>query len=308
MSSKATKYNNINQKICQYGCQTKANFIFRNGNICCAKSSQSCSGVRKKLQKPKPIGFGQKISNFQNSIDQNTGLKKSQIRGAKAIITKKNTIINGKNTIERSHKKRVAITNYKSLIKKRAITMSQKGEDGLTGYERQGKRLSKTLHTIQDSGYTMIEEQSQTRIKSMAKLDKNGNNAWDRGYITSKRIHYYKNTQITYQCSYEFEYLQELEQQNGLNWLYKNVNNGPTINYIDPNTNKETYYKPDFLINQIIIEIKSSWWWDGNGTKPKRLLKNKAKIQASINEGYQYKLILDKKEVTSPLDLGDVFL
>ena len=70
--------------------------------------------------------------------------------------------------------------------------------------------------------------------------------------------------------------------------------------YVAENRHTAKYY-PDIYIPQEnkIIEVKSRWWWDGNGSEKykTRLTNNLKKRQAVIDKGYIYELWLfeDKK-------------
>ena len=74
----------------------------------------------------------------------------------------------------------------------------------------------------------------------------------------------------------------------------------PIFSYVNVNQHTAHYY-PDIYIpsENKIIEVKSRWWWDGNGN-PKhssRLENNLRKRKAVIAKGYNYELWLyqDKK-------------
>jgi hypothetical protein len=49
----------------------------------------------------------------------------------------------------------------------------------------------------------------------------------------------YKDTNIPYQSTYEHIFLENLEELNGIDWLLENVERGPAIWYVDPQTKKE---------------------------------------------------------------------
>lgn len=69
----------------------------------------------------------------------------------------------------------------------------------------------------------------------------------------------------------------------------------PTFQYINVNLHKSTYY-PDIYIpkENRIIEVKSTWWWDGNGQEKynSRLQNNLKKRQAVLDKGYNYEVWL----------------
>lgn len=78
------------------------------------------------------------------------------------------------------------------------------------------------------------------------------------------------------------------------------VNQLPVFKYVNVNQHLQNYY-PDIYIphENKIIEIKSQWWWDGNGD-PRyrgRLENNNRKARAVVAAGYTYEvwLFTDKK-------------
>lgn len=62
-----------------------------------------------------------------------------------------------------------------------------------------------------------------------------------------------------------------------------------------------TYY-PDIFIakDNLIIEVKSQWWWDGNGSEKyvSRLSNNMSKRQSVLDEGYRYQVWLFSNKYT----------
>jgi len=107
----------------------------------------------------------------------------------------------------------------------------------------------------------------------------------------------YKNSNVNYQGSYEYEFLEILEDRNGLQWIIENVARGPSIWYNDPTTNTERLYISDFLIDNTIYEIKSSWTWNKLGKDLNLENKNKAKISKALSSGYNVILVIDGKEI-----------
>lgn len=108
----------------------------------------------------------------------------------------------------------------------------------------------------------------------------------------------YKNTNVVYQGTYELEFLEELEEEFGLIWIEENVKRGPSIWYIDPTDNNERLYISDFIIENTIYEIKSSWTWNKHGKDTILEEKNKAKLTACINQCYNVILVLNQKRIS----------
>ena len=93
----------------------------------------------------------------------------------------------------------------------------------------------------------------------------------------------YKDTNLTYQSSYEYDFLEFCERNN---ILYL-ISRAPSFRYL----NKNSYHYPDYIFNdEYIIEIKSKWILDIQGGLD---IINEKKNSVESN-GYKYLLILDK--------------
>lgn len=108
----------------------------------------------------------------------------------------------------------------------------------------------------------------------------------------------YKNTALHFQGTYESEFLEEMEDEFGLDWLIENVRRGPSIWYIDPIDNSKRLYISDFIIKNTIYEIKSGWTWNKNGKDDLLEKRNKAKLSECILQGYDVILVLNQKRIT----------
>ena len=77
--------------------------------------------------------------------------------------------------------------------------------------------------------------------------------------------------------------------------IYQPFNHSSKLTYVNVNEHNHKYY-PDFYIpnENLIIEIKSRWWYDANGRKgyEGRLINNQRKRQCAIDAGYNYQLWL----------------
>jgi hypothetical protein len=107
----------------------------------------------------------------------------------------------------------------------------------------------------------------------------------------------YKETKIPYQCSYEYCFLEKLENEHGIDWIISNVARGPAIWYIDPKTLKKRLYISDYIIYNTIYEIKSSYTWNRKGKDLDLENLNRAKLNECIAQGFSVILVLDKKEI-----------
>jgi len=105
---------------------------------------------------------------------------------------------------------------------------------------------------------------------------------FDKAHKSSYRIIKHNNLDITYQGTYELDFINFCIENNIL------FEKGPTIDYtLD---NKERKYHSDFYIprSNLICEVKSSWTYD------KDLTENKTKEQFSKKVGYNFIFLIDK--------------
>jgi len=79
----------------------------------------------------------------------------------------------------------------------------------------------------------------------------------------------------------------------------KTIYSLPVFAYINVNLHLATYY-PDIYISKEnkIIEVKSMWWWNGNGNEKynSRLINNLRKKDSVIEQGYEYEVWLFKNK------------
>jgi hypothetical protein len=104
---------------------------------------------------------------------------------------------------------------------------------------------------------------------------------FNKGLKTRLLLHNYKNTKITYQGSYELDFLENFYTK------YPDIQNGPSIKYKFNNRNK--VYHSDFYIPSLnlVVEIKSSWTLASD-------LEINEKKKATIAAGFNYIMILNK--------------
>ena len=107
----------------------------------------------------------------------------------------------------------------------------------------------------------------------------------------------FKETDLPYQGSYEFCFLEGLEQIHGLQWIKDNVQRGPAIWYNHPLSNERRLYLPDFLIDKTIYEVKSGYTWNCHGLNQNLELLNQTKLKSAKEQGFDVVLILDHKEI-----------
>lgn len=162
-------------------------------------------------------------------------------------------------------------------------SLNTRKETGVTKSSR-----AKAIKTMRENGtYEIIGNKTRERL-----LTNPHNNLVPRGEWIM-----YKNTDIPYQCSYEYHFLENLENKNGINWLIENVKRGPSIWYTDPKALMKRLYISDYIIYNTIYEIKSSYTWNRKGKDLDLENLNKAKLNECIAQGYSVVLVLDKKDI-----------
>lgn len=201
----------------------------------------------------------------KTNIDPETGLTITQLSTRKRIQMQKNTIdpTTGKTLFKLSTERRIAYDD--NFVDP---------ETGLNGHKTKAKHATETKRKTIDpkTGLSVLDIQIDRLLKS--------------GVYCSLKM--YKNTTIHYQGSYEFKWLEKMEQLYGLEFFNKITQ--PRINYFDSTTGKIKMYYTDFVIGDTVYEIKSSWTWE------KDLQRNKDKIKACLDEGYKVKLIINHEE------------
>ena len=166
------------------------------------------------------------------------------------------------------------------------------------------ERTSKSLETRTRLGITKSSQvkggatrKAQGHYNKLAKTmrDHWAKNPWDNNVQCP--ILDYKNTGISYQGTFEFEFLEELETEYGLDWIKSNVKRGPSLWYINPADSEERLYISDFIIDNTIYEIKSSWTWNKHGKDIQLEEKNKAKLTECVKQGYNVILVLNQQRL-----------
>ena len=107
------------------------------------------------------------------------------------------------------------------------------------------------------------------------------NDFYEKNKKSGLKKYYFKNTDLHYQGKYELDFLEKYYDK-------IKIQNGKSIKYLYENKNK--WYYSDFWYEEknLIIEIKSSYWYN------KYKDKNIAKCNECLKQGYNYIVILDK--------------
>lgn len=127
-----------------------------------------------------------------------------------------------------------------------------------------------------------------TKRNKTRKIKYGTTNMFDVTHPTTKK---YKNTDLIYQSSYEKYFLERMEKIGLLN----KIKRGPTLKYVWENKNH--LYYPDFILNNTIIEIKSSWTYNKCGKDKKLQLLVNTKLEAAKDKGYKTIILFSKKEI-----------
>lgn len=107
----------------------------------------------------------------------------------------------------------------------------------------------------------------------------------------SSYIKKYKDTNISFQGSYEKFFLEEMEKIEKL----KDIKNGKVYDYTIKG--KKRKYYSDFFFDNKIIEIKSSWTYNKNGKDKNLEFENKAKWKSVKDFGDEIIILFSKKEI-----------
>jgi len=111
----------------------------------------------------------------------------------------------------------------------------------------------------------------------------------------SFKVNFYKNTDLTYQGSYEKYFLELMENRGLLNY----ISNGKSYKYF---WEKNRTYHSDYLYKNITIEIKSSWTYNRNGNNILLELKNETRWQTVRDIGDIIIILKSKQEIKNYVD------
>jgi len=235
-----------------------------------------------------------------------------------------NTNINIRNKIKQTNLKRYGIENFNNIDKRQITNLKIYGvKNGFeskvikdkikeTCLQKYGVENSYQIKNIRDKALSLAhsisanKKRENTMLKnwgfknSMSSLEiKNkikqtnlkkygyeythqNKDILEKAQKSAFKLKQFKDTTLWYQGSYELDFLEKYYDK------YPDIQRGPSIRYIYEGKNK--VYHPDFYIPSLnlIIEIKSSYYYK------KYLNKNLAKEKAINQLTFKYILILDK--------------
>lgn len=162
--------------------------------------------------------------------------------------------------------------------------------------------IKKSLATRVRLGITKSSQvkAGKTRIKNghYKKLAKTMRQHWaNNPWNNMPKWGTYKDTGIQIQSNYEKNFLQDLQDKHGIDWVKENVQRGPCFYYKDPETKKERLYISDFKIDNTIFEVKGNYTWNNHGKNKKLEKLNKAKLDSVKENNYNVILVLEGKKV-----------
>jgi hypothetical protein len=142
------------------------------------------------------------------------------------------------------------------------------------------KKYDTTCYVLTDE---FKEKRKQTCLKHFG-TENNSQNCenFEKGQKTRLVRKQYKNTNLWYQGSYEFDFIDKYLL------IFPDIQRAPSIKY--EFNKKEHYYHPDFYIPSLnlIIECKNHWLLKRDNEQIE------AKTKATISNGFKYIIIIDK--------------
>ena len=315
--------------ICEYGCNRPAHYQFKNKRWCCSTISNKCPAKISRFKETGNQVAENGLTQFQNrailstesqrnDIDE-TGLNGLQRKARKAIETQRLTIEeNGKSQLE--NKLIQQRISAEPAMRRSVEQRKNIDENGLNAYQRHNLRAAKNAkNNIQENGLSSFENGQMKRQEKLSEIDENGKSGWqkihlkahktlstvdengedgyDKSFRTARRVKDHPKLDIYYQASYEKDFLDEMIGRYGVKWCQDNIKRGPNTKYICPISGRERLYKPDFLIEGTIYEIKSKWSWDHRGMNPEAAKINAAKLDTMKENGYKVILVLEHQEI-----------
>ena len=173
--------------------------------------------------------------------------------------------------------------NYVNIKKSKQTKLKNHGNENYTNREKAAITNLKKYGNISPlHGTEQIKKKKETWLLKYGTENPNQNiNQYNKSLKTRRLIHRFLNTDLTYQGSYELDFLNIFHDK-------LDIQNGPSIKYKVEDKNK--VYHSDFYIPSLnlIIEIKSSWTL-------KLDVDIEEKKKATIANKFNYILIIDKK-------------
>lgn len=199
-------------------------------------------------------------------------------------------------TIKKTVMEKYGVDNVMKLksVKKKVAQISKKF---WKNNKEEGVKKLKATKKLRygDENYTNVEKMRETNIKkygadSYSKTDKFRKKASDTAIKTNGEnsilIKQYKNTDLYYQGTYEYKFLEHCENIE----VFEFVKRAKSFNYLKEDQDIGHRHLPDFMFkSEYIIEIKSTYILNKQGGS--KVIE--AKKRSVENSGYEYILVLD---------------
>ena len=258
------------EELCSNGCGKKAKFIYKSGKVICSKNSSGCDIIKQKLIKNKGPSLGVEIVSKELCHYGCEQIAKFIYKSGKLCCSK----------------------SYNSCPKKR----QNFSESDHT------ERTANSLKTRLRLGITKSSQikATKTRIENgfYIKMADHLRKLWiEKPWNTNPKWRNFEDTDIVVQSTYEEKFLMEWKKSKGIEWVKENIKRGPHFYYEDPLTKKIRMYLSDFIINDIIYEVKGWYTWNKKEKDYDLELNNRAKLDSVIEQGYKVILVLEGKEI-----------
>jgi len=195
---------------------------------------------------------------LRNTIDSKTGKSLIQLMMDKIAYRNTHTILSNGMTLAKDIAKRAAETRRNTIV----------SSEGKTAEQLRIERVMNTKSKIDPkTGLDLYEK------------------AFLHGAGRSSSIKYY-NDKLFFQGTFEKHFLDEMSEYKILEFIKR----GERFKY--EYRKKLKQYRSDFMINNIVFEIKSIWSYCG---RPDFLEINNLKFKSVINAGFKLIVIFDKK-------------
>jgi len=174
--------------------------------------------------------------------------------------------------------------NFVNVEKARYTKLQKYGDENFTNRKKASEtNLNRYGNASPLWGEEQIKKKKESWIKKYGVDNPLKNKKiYDKAFKTRIKIKQYKDTNLTYQGSYEFDFLENFYS------VFNDIQNGLSIKYTI--NNKQHIYHSDFYIPSLnlIIEIKNRYLAKTHKEEIE------AKQNAVLNNGYNYIMIIDK--------------
>lgn len=170
-------------------------------------------------------------------------------------------------------------------------------DNGLTIAQDASRRAAETMRKqVCANGKTILQNRLEKGQRTKEIVGEDGLDGYERAFKNcagkNASVLYYA-TGLYYQGSYEKEFLDDLAKQG----LITTVKRGPRVYYKNAN-GKTSQYRSDFIIGNLVYEVKSCWTYDHCGKNKKRRVNNKLKLRALKRNGFEVIMVYNKREIT----------